>query len=281
MPSAFRVPHAPRSIQKGASLNGLLDEPAIDCLVHNLAQVHPKFDGPRFRRLVREGLEPLGLMERGNHFARALRATLPEKFSEAVALLLATLTPPHTQTSDLGMGVFFYHAHGCFIADYGLDPAHNGGEDPFDLAMEAQREITRRFTAEFSVRPFLIAQQERALARLAGWIGDPCPHVRRWCSEGTRPRLPWGKRLPALVRDPRPALPLLEALKDDPERYVRRSVANHLGDIAKDHPELVFELCERWLKGASAERRWLLRHALRHPAKKGVKEALRLRKAAA
>jgi 3-methyladenine DNA glycosylase AlkC len=72
-------------------------------------------------------------------------------------------------------------------------------------------------------------------------------------------------------------LPILEALKDDPVLYVRRSVANHVGDIAKDHPALAFELCERWSKDASAERLWVIRHALRHPAKKGVKTALRIR----
>ena len=75
----------------------------------------------------------------------------------------------------------------------------------------------------------------------------------------------------------RPAIPILEALKNDPNLYVRRSVANHLGDIAKDHPALVFALCERWLPGASDERKWLLRHAVRHPAKHGVAAALRIR----
>ena len=84
-------------------------------------------------------------------------------------------------------------------------------------------------------------------------------------------------RIPSLMQDPRPALPILEALKDDPSLYVRRSVANHLADIAKDHPDLAFETCRRWLQGASAERGWIIRHAVRLPAKKGVKEALRLR----
>ena len=118
------------------------------------------------------------------------------------------------------------------------------------------------------------------MERLQAWTTDSDPHVRRLCSEGTRPRLPWAMRIPAFVKDPRPTLPILETLKDDTDLYVRRSVANHLGDIAKDHPALVFDLCSRWLADASEERRWLIRHAIRHPARKGVKEALRLRKAA-
>jgi 3-methyladenine DNA glycosylase AlkC len=146
--------------------------------------------------------------------------------------------------------------------------------------MTAQRELTRRFSAEFSMRPFLIRWPERTLARLLEWTRDPDPHVRRLCSEGARPRLPWAMRIAAFIADPRPTLPILEVLKDDAELYVRRSVANHLGDIAKDHPALAFETCERWLEGASPERRWVIRHALRHPAKKGVKVAVELRQRA-
>ena len=163
---------------------------------------------------------------------------------------------------------------------YGLDPAENGGRDPFETSMAAQYELTRRFSAEFSMRPFVIQWPERTLTRLLEWTRDPDPHVRRLCSEGTRPRLPWAIRIPALILDPRPVIPILEALRDDPEEYVRRSVANHLGDIAKDHPELAFEICERWMPGASEDRKWLIRHAVRHPAKKGIAAALRLRELA-
>jgi 3-methyladenine DNA glycosylase AlkC len=185
-----------------------------------------------------------------------------------------------SRTEGLGLAVFFYLPHVSFIAMYGLDPAENGGRDPFETSMAAQYELTRRFSAEFSMRPFLIQWPERTLARLLEWTIDPDPHVRRLCSEGTRPRLPWAIRIPALIRDPRPVIPILEALRDDPEEYVRRSVANHLGDIAKDHPELAFEICERWVSGASEERKWLIRHAVRHPAKKGIAAALRLRELA-
>jgi 3-methyladenine DNA glycosylase AlkC len=94
------------------------------------------------------------------------------------------------------------------------------------------------------------------------------------------PGLPWAVRIPAFISNPAPVLPILEALKDDQNLYVRRSVANHLGDIAKDHPEMVFEICERWLIESSNEVKWLIRHALRHPSKKGDKVALQLRAAA-
>ena len=275
-----RLPSAPHSIQKGSSLADLLDQDAIECLAHNICLVHPNFDGKAFQGSALNGLKTLSIMQRGHHLAKALREHLPARYDQAVRILLKSLTPPQTSTEDLGLAVFFYLPHVSFVATYGLDPAHNDGHDPFETSMMAQYELTKRFSAEFSIRPFLIRWPERTLTHLQEWTSDCDPHVRRLCSEGTRPRLPWAIRIPAFIKDPRPVLPILEALKDDADLYVRRSVANHLGDIAKDHPRLAFELCERWLEGATKERKWLLRHAVRHPAKKGVKAALRIRRLA-
>lgn len=278
--SPARLPIAPRSIQKGSSLAALLGAEAVECLAHNLGRVHAPFDRSGFRRAAMQGLEGLSILERGDHLACALHEHLPRVYSEAVEVLIRSLTPPLDDTEDLGLGVFFYLPHVCFVAAYGLDPRGNGGRDPFEDSMRAQYEITRRFSAEFSIRHFLIRWPERTLDRLLQWTRDPDPHVRRLCTEGTRPRLPWAMRLKAFQADPTPVLPILEALKDDPDLYVRRSVANHVGDIAKDHPARAFALCERWLTGASPERKWVIRHALRHPAKKGVAAAVALRRQA-
>ena len=265
---------------KGSTLKTLLDREAVECLAGNIAQVFVDFDQASFRRRALAGIKPLAILQRGHHLARILRDHLPATYEDAVAILLRSLTPALVRTDVLGLSGFFYLPHVCFVATYGLDPEHNAGRDPFEVSMHAQYELTRRFSSEFSIRPFLMRWPDRTLAKLREWTHDSDPHVRRLCSEGTRPRLPWARRIPAFVQDPKPVLPILEALKDDPDLYVRRSVANHLGDIAKDHPALAFEICERWLAGASAERKWLIRHAVRHPAKSGVKAALRLRKLA-
>lgn len=275
-----RIPSASKSIQKGTPLKQVLGPEAIECLAHNVRLVDASFDVGSFVQGALDGLEPLGIIERGQHIARALRQQLPARYATAVQVLLDSLTPPLSQTEGIGLEVFFYLPHVCFVAQFGLDAIGNDGEDPFGVSMHAQHELTRRFSAEFSMRPFLIQQQTRTLSQLLEWTRDPDPHVRRLCSEGTRPRLPWAARIPAFVTDPAPVLPILEALKDDRELYVRRSVANHLGDIAKDHPEMVFEICERWLRHSSCDLKWVIRHALRHPAKCGNKMALKLRAAA-
>lgn len=283
--SLFRLPTAPASIQKGTPLKFLLDVEAVKCLAHNIGLVHPSFDQKSFSALALTGIDDLGILQRGQHIASALRAHLPSQYRQAIEVLLASLTPANTATESLGLAVFFYLPHTSFVAQYGLSADENNGEDPFEISMQALQALTKRFTSEYAIRPFLIAQPERTLNQLMLWLNDPDPHVRRLCSEGTRPRLPWAMRIPQFIKDPRPALPILEALKNDPSLYVRRSVANHVGDIAKDHPALAFELCERWLQDADkwsqgADRnnlRWVIRHALRHPAKKGDATALQLR----
>ncbi|HUO47170.1 MAG TPA: DNA alkylation repair protein [Acidimicrobiia bacterium] len=115
---------------------------------------------------------------------------------------------------------------------------------------------------------------QRTLARLREWARDPSPHVRRLVSEGTRPRLPWAPRLRGFIDDPTPVLDLLELLKDDPATLVRRSVANNLNDIGKDHPDLLADVGRRWMVGASPERKALIRHALRSAVKRGEAGAL-------
>jgi len=177
-----RIPAAPRSIQKGSSLGDLLDRDAVDCLAHNISLVQAGFDRASFRRAALKGLAPLAILQRGQHLARVLREHLPERYSEAILILLRSLTPPLSLTDDFGLAGFFYLPHVSFVATYGLDAAGNGGRDPFEISMEAQYELTRRFSAEFSMRQFLICWPERTLARLMQWTGDPDPHVRRLCA---------------------------------------------------------------------------------------------------
>lgn len=273
------APTGAGSIQKGSSLAEILSAPALRVLADNIRGVHPQFAADQFVREATRGLGGLSLFQRSHHIAAVMRNHLPSRYEAALEVLMSSM-PSRELEKNLGLGVFFYLPHSQFIANYGLDADGNDGQDPFMASMLAQRELTQRFTAEFSVRPFLIREQERSLKLLSKWVDHESEHVRRWCSEGTRPRLPWGMRIPALVKNPRPTRPILEALKDDASLYVRRSVANHLGDVAKDHLELALDWAETWLRGASHERMWVIRHAIRYPAKKLVPRALTLRKLA-
>lgn len=220
------------------------------------------FDRAAFLDDILPVIDGLELMQRGQCIADALRRHLPDDFEATAAILHACLPAPD-RTGLSGWALLSFNQ---YVA------AH--GRDHLEAALGLLKALTPHFTAEFGIRPFIADDQEKALAIIAGWVNDPNHHVRRLASEGTRPRLPWAMRLPALVKDPKPLLPILEALIDDPEDYVRRSVANSLNDIAKDHPNLVADFVERHAQGASKDRLWLLKHASRTLIKKGHGKAL-------
>ncbi|HTU67276.1 MAG TPA: DNA alkylation repair protein [Steroidobacteraceae bacterium] len=235
-------------------------------LARMIRAVHAEFPHEDFVRDVLKGYGPLSLTGRGWHIAAALQRHLPADYPRAVEILVASSTQPRAAAAG-GMDSFLYIPHLFFVSKHGL--AH------FEESMRAQHALTQLFTAEFSIRAFLETHPQRTLARLREWTKDPSPHVRRLVSEGTRPRLPWAPRLRAFQQDPAPVIELLELLKDDPELYVRRSVANNLNDIGKDHPEVVAGLARRWLREATPERQWIVRHALRSAIKRADAGALR------
>jgi 3-methyladenine DNA glycosylase AlkC len=232
--------------------------------------VHPEFPARPFVRQASAGLEELELLDRGKHIARALAMHLPASYPEAIEILLRSLGPEHVSDELVGAGMapFFYLPHTLFVAERGLDH--------FDLSMRAQYELTKRFSAESSIRPYIARYPERTFGVLREWTKDPNAHVRRLVSEGTRLRLPWAPRVPWLDANPHRILELLELLKDDAATLVRRSVANNLNDLGKVHPDLLIETCALWLEGASVERRTLVEHALRSAVKRGHTDALRL-----
>ena len=268
---------APGSIVKGTALADLMDARLVGLIAESVSAVQPGFDATGFRRAAGRGLTAKPLMERARHIGDALGDRLPTAPTALADALVASLGPPLIGTEGLGLAVFFYLPHVCLIGSRLSEEVEPG--------LRANYAVTRRFSAEYSIRHLLLRHQEAVLAALTSWTTDPDPHVRRLVSEGTRPRLPWGLRLHPFVRDPSPTLPLLDALKDDVALYVRRSVANHLADIAKDHPTLAFATARRWLDEAAllaperaAARRWIVRHAIRLPAKQGVAAAVRLRR---
>jgi 3-methyladenine DNA glycosylase AlkC len=238
----------------------------VERLAAALHGVLPSFPRAAFVREATTGLEGHELLGRARHLSGAMQRALPRDYPSAVEVLVRSLGPELERTEGSGMEVFFYLPHVLFVAEHGLEH--------FEESMRAQYALTRRFTAEFSIRAYLERHPEKTLARLREWAADENVHVRRLVSEGTRPRLPWAPRLRAFQKDPRPVLALLEVLKDDPELYVRRSVANNLNDIGKDHPDVLVRVAKAWMKDAPPEREWLVRHALRSAIKRGEPAAL-------
>lgn len=250
------------------ALKHFFDEQLVRAVAGELRRGYPALRKRPFVEACLKGLADLELIARGWHIAEVMREHLPHSFPEAADIVISSLGPEQERTESFGMAPFRYLPHICFVQKYGLDD--------FEPAMRAQYELTKRFSAESSIRAFLVRYPDATYERLLQWAHDDNVHVRRLVSEGTRPRLPWAPRLRAFQEDPRPVIALLELLKDDPERYVQRSVANNLNDIAKDHPDLAVAVCRRWLAGAPPARAWIVRHALRSLVKKGHRGALSL-----
>jgi 3-methyladenine DNA glycosylase AlkC len=245
----------------------------IRALADHLLRCAPDFDRSAFVRSAGHGLEHLELMQRSAQITKALHQFLPADYEKAAAILLASLHPEeqrdisNLETDANGLAGFIVLPLSVFVAE--------AGQDHFELSMSLLKAMTKCFSSEFAIRFFLLKDLKRTLKVLQQWASDDNYHVRRLVSEGSRPRLPWAMRLPALMQDPSPLFPLLEKLKSDPELYVRRSVANNLNDIAKDHPDLVIQTAQSW-QGKSRETDWVIKHACRTLLKKGRPDALEL-----
>ena len=239
-------------------------------MASDIARVHPQFPERAFVARATRGLQDLELLDRARHIASALAASLPPSYPDAIDILIRALGPEHATDELIGVGMapFYYMPHVLFVAERGLDH--------FDLSMQAQYELTKRFSAESSIRSFIDRDPERVFAVFRKWVRDANPHVRRLVSEGSRLRLPWAQRVAWLDQHPERVLELLELLRDDPSTLVRRSVANNLNDLGKVHPELLAQTAERWLRHATPERRGLIEHALRSAIKRGNADALRI-----
>lgn len=228
--------------------------------------VYPAFDQAQFtRRVFDDHWAQRELKQRIRHIAESLRPVLPQTFREAAVVLVRTVQ--NMQERDGERMTFEWSIFPDFIERYGAD-------DP-DCSLQALETLTQLSSAEFAIRPFLLRYPELTHQQMLAWAKHRSPWVRRLASEGYRPRLPWGMGIPALKKDPTRLLPILELLKDDPAETVRRSVANNLNDISKDHPDLLLHLASRWI-GQNEAVDWIVRHACRGLLKKGEPRALAL-----
>jgi len=253
-------------MEENFQVRNVFTEHGVNQLAANLAQAWSEFDTKGSSHSINSQLNSLSFGERNNLIRDSLWEYLPKDYRRALKIILKALPPELPNHEVTGFGGFIILPQNEFVAKYGLEH--------YDLSMQALYQMTKRFTAEGAIRPFLQKYPDQTLAILSKWAEDKNCHVRRLASEGTRPRLPWTMQLKQFIDNPRPVLRLLEKLKTDPELMVRRSVANNLNDIAKDHPELVVKTLNRWMKISNEGTQWLIRHAARTLVKQGNREVL-------
>ena len=231
-----------------------------------LRQCIPQFDCRDFiYRVFNNHWPDLELKERVRHITICLHHFLPADFSKASQMLirLADVLRKNNIREQGFETIFIPH----YIQVYGLDHV--------DESLRALEHITKLVSAEFAIRPFILMYPEKTMGQMLQWSRHPEANVRRLSSEGCRPRLPWAMGLPDFKKDPSLIIPILENLRQDTSEYVRRSVANNLNDIAKDHPDLVLSIVKKW-QGKDENTDKIIRHGCRSLLKKGDQLALKL-----
>lgn len=250
-------------------MNELIDAAGVETLTGILAKAAPMV---RWEQTAGAAplLDGLSLRARTDLLAGALAADVragpsPGYPTAAGAFRAALAVPEFT-------GWFLWP-----VSEAAVTLALESGTVPdFDDCLALLAALTPRLTGEFAVRRLLERDPDRSLRTILAWTASPDEHVRRLASEGTRPYLPWAVRVPALIREPHATLPVLDALYRDPSGYVRRSVANHLNDLARHAPGTVVDTARRWLAAPDANTGGVVRHGLRTLVKKGHPEALAL-----
>jgi 3-methyladenine DNA glycosylase AlkC len=247
------------------ALKHMYNKKLLLTIAQEISKIYPAFDQKAFLSIQNEMLK-LEMKGRVLLIREQLKKTLPEKYQESLKILLKS-----TESGKLtGFSLWPYTE---FIQTFGLDH--------IKISLQALKEITPLFTSEWAVRPFIKKDLNQTLTFLNKCALDKNHHVRRWVSEGSRTRLPWGERLHIFIQKPELTCELIEPLIFDSELYVRKSVANHMNDITKDNPEYAMKVLKKWkskIKTAFDKERldWIIKHALRSLIKAGNAEALNL-----
>ena len=239
--------------------NLFFTEDSLNSFAEPIKKNYHKFDDGKFLKLIYDDTwENLELKAKMRHTTKCLHKTLPGDYIEVLTILMKAA--PEIKGFEA-----------MTLPDY----IELYGMDHWEESLNALGYFTQYSSSEFAIRPFLDKDPELGMFYMSNWAEHMHENVRRFASEGCRPRLPWAMILPKFIVDPQPILEVLEKLKDDPSEFVRKSVANNLNDISKDHPEKVLDICERWY-GKSERTNWIVKHACRTLLKQGNTRAMRL-----
>ncbi len=223
------------------------------------------FDKKGFlKKVYDDSWEARELKQRMKHIALVLHEFLPGQYDKDISQIKDIITALRKGGISGGLEYMVFTE---YVENFGLEH--------YDISMSAMEFITQFISCEYAIRPFIIRYPGKAMKQMLQWSKHESLHVRRFSSEGCRPRLPWAMALPALKKDPTLILPILENLKDDSSEFVRKSVANNLNDIAKDNPDTVLGIVKRW-QGTSPRTDWIIKHGSRTLLRKAHPQAMKL-----
>lgn len=237
------------------SITAVFGESLAILLAEKIVAVHPDFPVREFCARVKREVAGKSYTERVGIIADALKDSLPEKYTDALAILVKILGPENPKETGMFTDFYWLLPVGKFVEKY-------GGDD-FKDSIQALEEITKRNTGEYAIRPFARKYPEKTLAVCTRWAKSKNFHLRRLASEGLRPKLPWAPKLDVWNENPKPVFEILELLKEDEVRFVKKSVANHLRDWIKVNPQETQKIVEKWSRSKNEHTQWILKYAKR------------------
>lgn len=226
-------------------------------LSEKIVSVMPSFDQEVFCSDLIGHLDDKELFARFDCIVDTMHKCMEDDYSKNIQAFFNMLGPELNQPE----GMFNF---GWWLWPVGRYVERNGNTD-WNLSLSFIKELTKRFTGEFAIRPLLREHPKEVMDELIRWTYDENVHVRRLASEGVRIRLPWSQKLFVALEEFERYTVILTNLKDAPEKFVQKSVGNNLNDLYKEAPEKAEVIIAQWMKTSpSKAQEWIVKHGMRN-----------------
>lgn len=225
-------------------------------LSDKILSVTDKFDRDKFLELTIPDIDDLEFTPRQELVANALDESLSIDYVNTLDVFYQILGPELSGNSGAFSEGRWLRPIGKYVEDYGAEY--------FTQSTDFSKELTKRFTGEYCMRPILEKYPKKTLDLLKIWSTDENERVRRLASECMRIRLPWAKRMDIALKYFDDFLEVLDNLKNDSDKYIQKSVANNLNDLYKEDPEKFYYIVEKWeTSDITKQTKWIIKHGSR------------------
>lgn len=233
------------------------DDDYILDISQRILSVMPDFDVENFSLSLVGQLYDKELFARFDCIVDAMQKSMIGDYSENIRAFFHMLGPELTQSEGMFQFGWWLWPVGRYVERY--------GNENWSLSLSFLKELTKRFTGEYAIRPLLKEHPKEVMDELIQWTKDENVHVRRLASEGVRIRLPWSQKLLVALNEFERYTIILTNLKDDPERFVQKSVGNNLNDLYKEAPQKADFIIAQWKKGPQSKaQEWIIKHGMRN-----------------
>lgn len=233
------------------------DDQYIQDFSDKLAAVTPDFDREAFCRSLMGKLDDKELFARFDCIVDAMQQSMGKDYARNIQAFSQILGPE----LEGAKGMFSF---GWWLWPVGRYVERYGNEDP-QLSLAFLKELTKRFTGEYAIRPLLKEHPAEVMDELIVWTKDRNVHVRRLASEAVRIHLPWSPKLLVALEEFERYSAILTNLRNDPEKFVQKSVGNNLNDLYKEAPEKAEWIIAQWrTTGQSKAQDWIIKHGMRN-----------------